>query len=720
LTQRQPLVSFIGDEPSAPLDLNWAWTALVKRWWVLVATSLAVLIPTGAYLLFAPTLYRSTVVIQVAPESAKALPYRDLVGPMGAGAPNYEVYMKTYDGILRSRELRARAQHRLKAAGSFAVDDLDKELMEEPQIQRIEGSELVTLSYVATDPNLAAAAANVWAEEFISFDFERKRKVSEGATEFLREQLHELKGQVEATEAAVLDYARTKGILDLDDSHQNVIRQRFLQLNEELAKTQKNFLAQEAEHLSLEDVSFEALPASLKNQTITELEAQVIEAEQQLVRLRAQFDNKWPAVIQKQQELALLNEQLRRAKVEAVGRTFRESRMKLNAASREYEMLRTSVEKQAALVSELNKDLARYKTLNRDFQTTNQLYQTLLQRLKESGVVAGLELGNISFVDRAVPDPEPYRPRKALTLLLAFAASLVLGTGLCISVESANDTLSRPHEAESMGLPLLGWIPKLDLPKAGGALTGHRFGDKALVSAGSASGNGSGSVEDLTNSQWCARESYRMLSSSLVLTRAGGPPQVILVSSATPREGKTTAVAALGATLAELGHSTLLIDGDLRKPSLSRVFGGTGKEGFSTYLSGGGIKILTTGIPNLSYLPSGPQAPNPIALFNSERMSQLIHEVSRQFSFVIIDSPPILGLADATVLASKVDGVILVAQAGRTPRSMIRQSIAQMKRVGAVLLGAAVNQVEIREAQYSYYGRYAATYGKSDANSSAA
>jgi capsular exopolysaccharide synthesis family protein len=164
----------------------------------------------------------------------------------------------------------------------------------------------------------------------------------------------------------------------------------------------------------------------------------------------------------------------------------------------------------------------------------------------------------------------------------------------------------------------------------------------------------------------------------------------------------------------------LLIDGDLRKPSLSRVFGGTGKEGFSTYLSGGGIKTLATGIPNLSYLPSGPLAPNPIALFSSERMSQLIREVSKQFTFVIIDSPPILGLADATVLASKVDGVILVAQAGRTPKSMIRQSISQLKRAGTVLLGAAVNQVEIREAQYSYYGRYAATYGKSDANSTAA
>jgi uncharacterized protein involved in exopolysaccharide biosynthesis len=328
LTERRPQVASIGDEPNTSLDLNWVWTALVKRWWILVVALLAVLAPTGAYLLFAPTLYRARAVIQVSPESAKALPYRDLMGPLGGGGQNYEVYMKTYDGILRSRELRSRIQDRLKAAaGSFTVSDLDKDLSEELQIQRLEGSELVTLSYVATDPNLAAAAANAWAEEFISFDFERKQQVSERATEFLREQLQALKQQVEEAEGAVLEYARNKGILDLDDSHENVIRQRFVQLSEELAKTEKHYLEQESGHHSLENVSFETLPESLKNPAITELEAQVFETEQQLLRLQAQFDNKWPAVIQKQKELALVNEQLKRAKVEAVGRTFRESRM---------------------------------------------------------------------------------------------------------------------------------------------------------------------------------------------------------------------------------------------------------------------------------------------------------------------------------------------------------------------------------------------------------
>jgi capsular exopolysaccharide synthesis family protein len=720
LAERLPVVPAGDDSQSPPVDFAWAWTAVVKRWWIVAATTLAILIPTGAYLLFAPTWYIATAVIRVSPESAKALPYRDLIGPMQGGGLSYELYMKTYDGILKSRELQVRARSRLKTVeGLSRATNIETDLASEPQIQRIEGSELVTLSYVAKDPDLAASAANIWAEEFIGLDFERKRKVSERATEFLREQLRGLKQQVEEAEAAVLDFARNKEILDLDDSSENVVRRRFSQLSEELAKTEKNYLTQKAEYAGLEDLSFDTLPETLKKPVITELENRVFEAEQELVRLQGQFDNKWPAVVQKRKELDLLNEQLQRAKAQAFGQAFRESKMKLNAASREFEMLRQSVDKQAALVNRLNTDLAKFNTLTREFQTTNQLYQTLLQRLKETGVVAGLELENISVVDRAVSDPKPYRPRRALTFLLALTASLVLGTGLCIGVESAYDTLSRPDDAEKMGLPLLGWIPKLDPPQDGESVTGHQFAHRVLE-AGSASGKDLQPHERITSSQWCARESYRMLCSSLLLTRAGGPPQAILVSSACAREGKTTAVTALGTTFAELGHATLLIDGDLRKPSLSRNFGGLSKEGLSTYLSGGGIKIQPTGVPNLSCLPSGPLPPNPLALFGSARMNQLFQELKRHFSIVIIDSPPVLGLADTTVLASKVDGVILVARAGQTPRSMIRQAIQQIRRAGATLLGAAVNQVEIRGAEYSYYGRYADTYGKTEANPPAA
>jgi capsular exopolysaccharide synthesis family protein len=639
---------------------------------------------------------------------------------MQGGGTNYELYMKTYDGILKSRELGVRARSRLQTVEGLSREiNIETELASEPQIQRIEGSELVMLSYVARDPDLAASAANVWAEELISLDFERKRKVSERATEFLREQLRGLRQQVEQAEAVVLEFARNKGILDLDDAGESVLRRRFAQLNDELGKTEKNYLAQKAEYAGLEDLSLDTLPETFKKPLITELEHQVFEAEQELGRLQAQFENKWPAVVQKRKELDLLNEQLQRAKAQAFGQAFRESKMKVNAASREYEMLRQSVEKQAALVNTLNKDLAKFKTLTREFQTTDQLYQTLLQRLKETGVVAGLELENISVVDRAVSDSTPYRPRRSLTFLLALTASLVLGAGICIGVESAYDTLSRPDDAEKMGLPLLGWIPKLDPPEDGKNLTGHQFGSKVLT-AGSASGEDPGLLEKITSSQWCARESYRVLCSSLLLTRPGSPPQVILVSSACAREGKSTAVTALGITFAELGHATVLIDGDLRKPSLSRTFAGLGKEGLSTYLSGGAIKLQPTGIPNLSFLPTGPLPPNPLALFGSARMTQLLQELKQHFGIVIIDSPPILGLADTTVLASKVDGVILVAQAGRTPRGMIRQAVQQIRRAGATLLGAAVNQVEIRGTEYSYYGRYASTYGETEANSPAA
>jgi capsular exopolysaccharide synthesis family protein len=206
------------------------------------------------------------------------------------------------------------------------------------------------------------------------------------------------------------------------------------------------------------------------------------------------------------------------------------------------------------------------------------------------------------------------------------------------------------------------------------------------------------------------RESYRSVCSSLILSRPEGPPKTILISSALPKEGKTTSATAIGATLAELGAKTILVDADLRNPCLSRSFGMVQGPGLSTYLSGGSVNIVPTGQNNLVLLPAGPAAPNPMALFSSARMSELIHELSKQYEFVVLDGPPILGLADSVVLASQADGVVLVTRAGKTPRSLLRQSVAQLKRTGAVVLGAAVTQIEDRRLGYSRYTSYGGHY----------
>jgi capsular exopolysaccharide synthesis family protein len=575
-------------------------------------------------------------------------------------------------------------------------------------VERREGSQLVSLSYLATNPELAAEAANAWVEELIAMESDTQIQKAEEATGFLRGQLADLKVQVEQAEVNLIAYARQHRILDLDTNSESVVRRRLTQLTEELTRAEANLAAQQARHTSLARVSKDGMPASVNSPVITDLESRVFKTEQDLVQLKAQFGDQWPAVLQKESELKLAKQQLDRAKNGAVQEVAIDSQFQLNAAMRQYESLKSSAEKQAALVSRLNEDLVAYNALNRDFQTTNELYQSLLQRLKETAIVAGLERRRVHMIDPAAPNSEPYRPRKALTLLLALTSALGLGCGLSLVLQTAGDTFSSPEEVERLGVPVLGALPRVRKTTADEFLAMHGLNARRLEAAPS---NGDSRANRyLMDEEQLLRESYRSMCSSLILSRPEGPPKTILVSSALPREGKTTTATAIGAALAELGAKTILVDADLRNPSLSRSYGLVQGQGLSTFLSGGAPNIVPTDHPNLSLLPAGPPAPNPMALFSSARMSELIHELNKQFEFVVIDSPPVLGLADSVVLASQADGVVIVSRAGKTPRTLLRQTVAQLKRTGAVILGAAVSQVEDRRLGYSRYSGYHSPY----------
>ena len=710
----RPPTAWQEDVTTSRLDFAWVWRAVTQRWKLIAATVLIFLAPSIVYVQLAEPVYRSTAVIQIFANGSQVLPYDDPLEPMNGGVTDYELTMKTYDGILKSHALRERVMERFRSAPDATVN-VEEALRADPIVERVEGSQLVSLSYLAADPSFAAEAANSWVEELIGMEADGQIAKAEQATGFLRSQLAALKVQVEQAEANLIAYARQHRILDLDSDSESVVRKRLTQLTEELTRAEANLVAQQARHGSLTRASQAGVPASLNKPVIAELEARVFETEQALIQLKAEFGDKWPAVVQKERELTLVKDQLDRAQSGAVQELTLDSEFQLTAALREYETLKVSAETQAALVSSLNEDLVAYNALNRDFQTTNELYQSLLQRLKETAVVAGLERRRVHLMDPAVPGSEPYRPRKALTLLLALTSALGLGTALSLVLQTAGDTFSSPEEVERLGVPVLGALPRVRRSSADEFLANHAVNMKLLEPAASNGQPVSGRYT--LDEQQLLRESYRSVCSSLILSRPEGPPKKILISSALPREGKTTSASAIGATLAELGAKTILVDADLRNPCLSRSFGRVQGQGLSTFLSGGSVNVVPTGHNNLFLLPSGPPAPNPMALFSSARMSELLHELSKQFEFVVLDSPPILGLADSVVLASQVDGVVLVTKAGKTSRSMLRQTVAQLKRTGAVVLGAAVTQIEDRTL--GNYTRYYASPGDPTAEDAA-
>ncbi|MEZ5393131.1 MAG: Wzz/FepE/Etk N-terminal domain-containing protein [Bryobacterales bacterium] len=287
------------EEPqTSKLDVAWVWRAIAQRWKLIAATVLVFLIPSIVYVQLAEPVYRSTAVIQINSNNAHVLPYNDPLE--SGGVTDYELTMKTYDGILKSHALRQRVIDRFKDSPEGAlVPNLEEALAANPTIERVEGSQLVSLSYMASNPTFAAAAANAWVEELIAMEAENQIKKAEEATGFLRSQLASLKVQVEQAEANLIAYARQHRILDLDANSESIVRRRLTQLTDELTRAEANLVAQRARHGSLTKAAQGGMQASLNKPVIGELEREVFNIEQELGQLRSQFGDKWPAVVQK-------------------------------------------------------------------------------------------------------------------------------------------------------------------------------------------------------------------------------------------------------------------------------------------------------------------------------------------------------------------------------------------------------------------------------------
>jgi capsular exopolysaccharide synthesis family protein len=341
----------------------------------------------------------------------------------------------------------------------------------------------------------------------------------------------------------------------------------------------------------------------------------------------------------------------------------------------------------------------------------------LLQRLKEASVSAGMDIGNIHVTSPAAPPEVPYRPRKALSMMLALALGLTFGVGISVVLESMDNTLADPWEVEGLGLPLLGWLPTVDKVSDGGRVqieAGSTNGSRQFLPLPTLAKESEKEVKGASESESLASECVRTLCSSLVLSQAGQPPQMISVSSAVPGEGKTTTAAAVGAALAEMNFPTLLVDADFRRPALAKRLGIDGTEGLSTFLAGGALKIQPTKTENLFILPAGPNPPNPLALMNSERGRAAWKKFRESFRFVVVDSPPVLSVADSSLLASMSDGVVLVVEAAKTPSDVVQRAIRRLEQANAPILGAAVNRVNLDRPEYSRYRRY--YYGKYEQN----
>jgi len=690
-------------------DIRRIWTALLGRKLLILIVTLLILIPGTIYTFLVTPTYLSTVLVQIEPEAVKVLPYNSVSDSVAQPSRDYELYMKTQDELLRSATLIDSAYRLVtKEYGGRPLPVAGGNFWGGIVIQRIQGSQIVRISYVSFEPEFSALAANVLAEEFIRLHFEKRIDTTRRANEFLEAQVAEFRKRVERAESELIEYARRHKIADTGSDQVNVISQRFGLLSADLARAQASHITRQAEYDQVQGITPEEFPESLRSPAITSLEGTVLQLEQDLSRLLTQFGDNWPQVIQRRKDLAVAREQLLQEKRAAIARAKRDAQIRLNSTQNEYGMLNQTLGEQQLLMDRLSEATLQYNNLKRDVDANQQLYQGLLQRLRENRVSPGLEFENIRIVDRAVPSPVPFQPRKKWNVSLLLFLGISAGMGLAVLLEYLDRSLRNAFDLEAMGLPMLGWIPAMRLqgPTKGSI---DRSQWRRILGAL----NHSGAAVDCPHPapafkmvDMRARESYRSIVASLLLSRPGKPPRCLLITSSIPQEGKTVTSVGLGETLAEGGFRTLLIDSDFRSPSLSRWFGAANGCGLSTHLAGGEINIRDTRIPNLYFLSAGPVPPNPVALLSAGRLSECLAALKQEFQFILIDSAPVLSVADATILASKVEGVILVVRAGATPNEVVARANLLLVRSGACILGAALNDVDLRSPEYHSYSKY--------------
>ena len=567
-------------------------------------------------------------------------------------------------------------------------------------VKRVANSRLIEVTFEAEDPQLAAQIVNTHLQNFVEQNFRSKYDATIQASSWLSSELEGLRIKVEKSENARIAYQRANQTWQIDEK-QDITTSKMADLSKAVTEAQTDVAQKEAMYRMAVSGNVDALPTAHGSEVLTELLKRKSDIDEQYAEALNQYGPNFPKVLRIAAQQKELDENLSRARktlIESVQQEF-------NTARSHVELLQETLDKQRAEANDQAEKLIQYHILQHDAESDRLLYDGLLQKLKEATITVGLRSTNIRVVDPALAPGGPSRPQKARNILLAFLIGLVGGVGLALFREYLDNTVKSPDDIEALtGLPSLAVVPAMP------GLNAHQ----GRLSRRTGEGGAPGRIELLSYAQPKSQisEAFRALRTSLLLSQAEHPPQVILVTSALPREGKTTAAVNLAVTLAQLGDRTLLMDSDLRKPGIRRALNLTlGKDvGLSSYLAGVSsldeATIQHPTITNLSALTTGPVPPSPADLLSSHRMREAIAELRRRFKFIVIDSPPVMAATDAVILSALTDGVLLVVRSGETPKEAFTRTRDLLAAVKCRLLGVVLNAVDSSAPDYYYSYRY--------------
>ncbi|HVB34263.1 MAG TPA: polysaccharide biosynthesis tyrosine autokinase [Patescibacteria group bacterium] len=707
---------------------------VVRKHMVLALTFLLTLVSVVAVATFKmKPVYVATAQVEIDRASSNLLPFQN--GQDQSDWYDPQNYIETQAKVLESDTLALETIKSLKLwtypefrsspkeiAALDSLADLDQQPLERPPILSeflgrlsvapIPNSNLLQVSFTSEDPRLAAVVVNKHLQNFIDLNYQTRYESAMRASDWLEQQLADFKSRVEKSEDARLAYERQNQIWTVSEG-QNLATQKLSDLSKQLTEAQTERMKDEASYLMVRAGQIGSLPQVQSNTVIQDLTHQ----QDQLRQAYADAVNKYGPNFPKVKRLRAQLESTAKSVTQEKRAVAQEIVTQYDTAMRREQLIKQALDQQEGSASQQAQKMVQYDILKREADTNQQLYNSLLEKLKEAGLSAGLRSNNVRVVDAAMIPPGPARPQKARDISLAFIVGLVGGVGLAFLREYLDNTVKTPDDVENLThLPSLAIVPAL----SGG--NAHLASVRMLNNGEANSGRESPHPVALISHeqpQSQIAEAFRALRTSLLLSRADQPPQVILVTSALPKEGKTTAAVNLAITLAQLGDRTLLIDSDLRRPGIGKLLGmnGTFRNGLSSYLAGvsdiEGCTYPYPGVPELSVIPAGPTPPNPADLLSSQRLVDVIEELRHSYKFVVIDSPPIMLATDAVILSTWADGVLLVARSGQTPKGAFSRAQELLASVKCRILGVILNAVNTSgpDYYYRYYPYYGEYYG---------
>lgn len=728
------------------IDLMDYWQIVLKRKWILIAFAGSLVVFTGIFSFAAKPQFKSTATLMIEDASARMLSMEESFAyrtPVFRDLTFFNTQIRLIkskslaDRVVKKMDLLSRPEfnpeNKNKSLGrkligfvtlrwlfsgkkgnngdlesdypSNPYSDIARTIRDNIKIDVIRDTKLVEVSYTSSDSRLSAELVNTLAEEFISFSIEKRFENTQQASDFLKEQISTLREDLASKERELQKYGEEKELVFLNDQESTVLN-TFADLNQAYTQARIERIRVEGNYRELRNLDVDTLPEFVNIPSLQALNTEYTRLKSDYNEKIKVFKPEYPDMVQLKARIDSMKDEIKNA-FDALAADY-------SAASRRERNLLNTLNKQKTEVSKMKSDAIVYNSLKIEVDNIQNILSSLIEKQSEtliSSRLGGVKASNISIIDRAEVSDDPVSPKKKLNLILALLFGLSGGIGLCFLLEHLDNTIKGPEDVERISelssLGIISYLPPNGLKKQNADIYAH-------ISEAANGEEGLSEVKEveLINHKFpkvFISEDYRTLRTSLLLSRADNPPKTILFTSAMPKAGKTSTATNMAVAFAQLEKKVLLIDSDLRKPRLHRIFKTENQKGLSGYLTGKnklGDSIKTTSVENIWLLSSGLIPPNPAELLNSKKMNMLIENVQKDFDVVLIDSPPVLAVVDAVIVASLVDTTVFVIKAGETTYRNFAGALEQLKKGKADIAGVVFNEVKVGKGGYSYMSYY--------------